>query len=332
MCDDGVVERIEEARRAVTSHDVARQAGVSRSTVSNILNGKGERYPDATHQRVLAAATALDYRPSLAGRSLKSGRSDTIVVLLPNTTFGSNLQDAVDQVVESTGPRAGNVVVRFASETPKATRDAVLALRPLALVDLGVLSPEDRDYLEDRGTIITPRRPLTSTLDGGIAELQADALLAKGPKPLWFAAIADQRDDLYGPYRLAGLREYCAQHGIPEPRQVNVPIDAPGGAAAIRQILAEGAPVGVACYNDDVALALLAGARDLGLRVPEEIAIIGVDNTRVGQLWSPQLSSVDTSFRELISGIASDLRARLDGQIAPPIPTPKFKLVTGGTH
>ena len=51
-----------------------------------------------------------------------------------------------------------------------------------------------------------------------------------------------------------------------------------------------------------------------------------------GQLWSPPLSSVDTSFRELISGIASDLRARLDGQIAPPIPTPKFKLVTGGTH
>lgn len=326
------MEQIDELRRAATSHDVARHAGVSRSTVSNILNGKGDRYPEATHQRVLAAASALDYRPSLAGRSLKSGRSDTIVVLLPNTTFGSNLQDAVDQVVESTGPMGGNVVVRFASETPKATMDALLALRPLAVVDLGVLSSADRDHLENRGTIITPRRPVTSKLDGGIAEIQADALLARGPKPLWFAAIADQRDDLYGPYRWAGLLKYCTQNGLPEPRQIKVPIDARGGASAVRQIMADGVPSGVACYNDDVALALMAGARDLGISVPGDIAVVGVDNTRVGQLWSPPLTSVDTSFRDLVAGIAVDLRTRLDGQMAAAIPTPKFTLIPGGTH
>ena len=147
------------SRRPATSADVAVRAGVSRSTVSDILNGNHDRYPESTRQRVRDAAVELDYRPSLAGRSLVSGRSDTVVVLLPNTTFGSNLQDAVDQVMVGMSPMGGNVVVRFAGTTPEATLSAVLALRPLGVVDLGVLSPTDRDDLEAQGILTVPRAP-----------------------------------------------------------------------------------------------------------------------------------------------------------------------------
>ena len=165
MCEYFFVSLTDDPTRPATSLDVARRAGVSRSTVSNILNGNGDRFPETTRQRVFSAASELDYQPSLAGRSLATGRSDTIVVLLPNTTFGSNLQDAVDRVMVSTSTFGGNVVVRFAGSTPKATNAAILALRPLALVDFGVLSIEDRHYLEQRGTIIVPTNGTVTLAD-----------------------------------------------------------------------------------------------------------------------------------------------------------------------
>ena len=321
--------------RPATSADVAVRAGVSRSTVSNILNGNDARYPESTRQRVRSAAAELDYRPSLAGRSLVSGRSDTIVVLLPNTTFGSNLQDAVDQVMVGMSPMGGNVVVRFAGTTPEATMSAVLALRPLGVVDLGVLSAADRDDLERRGILTVPRAQVDdgSANDGGIAALQADALLRRGRRPLWFAALKDQRQDPYGAQRFAALREVCATEQLPPPRRLEVPLELAGAVEALTAVVGVPEPVGLACYNDDVALAVLAAAREIGLAVPDDVAVVGVDHTPIGQLWSPALTTVDVDLRGLVDELAADLRVRLGGDpVAPGAqPVRHFRLVPGGT-
>lgn len=323
-------------RKPATSIDVARRAGVSRSTVSNILNGNDARFPESTRQRVLAAARELEYQPWLAGRSLVRGRSDTVVVLLPNTTFGSNLQDAVDHVVLATSQIGGNVVVRFAGKTPKATLAAIMALRPLALVDFGVLLRADYDRLDAMGTIVVPSLPAEdppTPPDSGIAHLQADALLERGPRALWFAALSDERLDPYGPGRIASLRGYCRERGLPEPRQVRVPITVPGAKAALAEIIANGVPAGIACYNDDVAIALLAGGRELGVKVPETISVVGVDHTPIGQLWAPPLTTVDTDLRGFVDALSIDLQARLNG-ISPTDNALRhlhFTLVSGGT-
>lgn len=322
--------------RPATSADVAVHAGVSRSTVSNILNGHDARYPESTRQRVRDAAAHLDYRPSLAGRSLVSGRSDTIVVLLPNTTFGSNLQDAVDQVMVGMNPMGGNVVVRFAGATPEATLSAVLALRPLGVVDLGVLSAADRDDLERRGILTVPRMPgdVGPANDGGIAALQAGALLQRGRRPLWFAALRDQRLDPYGAVRFAALRDVCAAERLPPPRRVDVPLVLTGAVEALADVMSVRGSVGLACYNDDVALAVLAAARELGLVVPNDLAVVGVDHTPIGQLWSPALTTVDVDLRGLVDELAADLRLRLGGDAAEPVggqAVRHFTLVLGGT-
>lgn len=329
------VPPIQEPPRPSTSQDVARRAGVSRSTVSNILNGNGDRFPLATRERVLTAAAELNYQPSLAGRTLASGRSDTVVLLVPNTTFGSNLQSAVDQVVESTRQIGGNVVVRFASNTPDATVAAISALRPLAVVDFGVLSKDDLTKIEQWGAIVVPSlvRQRTPTLDGGIGRLQAEALLESGHRRLWFAALSDERTDPYGPPRLATLTEFCSSHGLAEPQRVSVPLTLPGATAALATILDDGPSAGVACYNDDVALALLAAARETGVAVPSTLAVVGVDHTRIGQLWAPPLTTIDTNLPAIITTLASELRARLEGQ--PPnalsATPPQFTLIRGGT-
>lgn len=301
--------------KPATSLDVARRAGVSRSTVSNILNGNDARFPESTRLRVLSAASELEYQPSIAGRSLVSGRSDTIVVLVPNTSFGGNLQDAVDQVMIGTKLIGGNVVVRFASETPEVTRTAINTLRPLALVDFGVLSIDDRNWLEDRGTIIVPSRSnqQVTVPDGGIGRLQGEILLERGVSRMWFAALSDERYDPYGPGRFSALQVFCAEHGLPQPGELAVELTRESGLAAVQSVLAEGGTAGIACYNDDVALALLAAAQKLGVAVPERLSVVGVDHTAIGQLWSPSLTTIDTDLRGLVNVLAEDLQARLSG-------------------
>lgn len=315
---------------------MARRAGVSRSTVSNILNGNDERFPASTRERVLAAAAELDYRPSPAGRALVSGRSDTVVLLLPHTTFGANLQSAVDQVVERTHQIGGNVVVRFASATPEMTVSAVQALRPLAVVDFGVLGVEDLARLEERGTIVVPsarRQDARDGTDGGIARLQAEALVKRGPRRIWFAALSDERADTYGPGRLRALRDYCAASDLPEPGVLSVSLTLAGATAALRTVLADPAPAGVACYNDDVALALLAAARETGVNVPNDLAVVGVDHTPVGQLWSPPLTTIDTGLPALVDALATDLRSLLEGRPTDSTTTSKLSpaVIVGGT-
>ena len=324
-------------RRPATSYDVAARAGVSRSTVSFILNGNDARFPESTRQRVLDAARELAYQPSLAGRSLASGRSDTIVVLLPNSTFGSNLQDAVDEVMVGTRAVGGNVVVRFAGNDPEATMAAVLALRPAGVIDLGVLSADERLQLEGHGIVAPPdvppetrprlrwrhlgdpgAQPARARLPGAVvrrARRPADGRLRPwsagrhcGPSP---------------PARASPSRHRCAWPSISEG----------DGGARPRCWPGTTSPVGVACYNDEVALALLAAARELGVAVPDRLAVVGVDHIPVGQLWSPPLTTVEVDLRGMVRSIASQLRALLGHGEAeePDQASPFLTLVRGGT-
>src|SRR5690242_14872058 len=95
--------------RRATSFDVARAAGVSRSTVSQVLNGD-LRFPAETRAKVVAAAQMLSYRPSRAGRALVTGSSDIVVMLVPNATFGPHLQDSIDRITDASTPSGLSVV------------------------------------------------------------------------------------------------------------------------------------------------------------------------------------------------------------------------------
>jgi DNA-binding LacI/PurR family transcriptional regulator len=321
--------------RPATSADVARRAGVSRSTVSNILNGNDLRFSEQTRLKVLGAAKELEYQPSIAGRSLVSGKSDTIVVLVANAGFAAHFQDAVERVMKNTRQIGGNVVIRVMSESARDTSQAVAALRPLAVVDFGVLDWEERVWLEARGTLIVPSvapdQPGIER-DGGISDLQASALLEHKPQCLWFAVLANRERDPYVPSRSAALRRVAVAAGLPDPSLIAVDLTLDSGIAALSAILAEPVPAGIACYNDDVALTLLAAARELNVPVPKSVAIVGVDNSPIGQMWSPRLTTVDTDLVGMVDAIAIELRILLGetGLEMPPART-HFSLVRGAS-
>lgn len=325
----------DKAGRPPTSSDVARLAGVSRTTVSSILNGDAARFPEATRERVRYAAAQLKYQPSPAGRTLVRGRSDTIVVALPNSTFGSNLQDALDALATSAEALGGNVVVRFASTKPGSTVSAIRALRPLAVANFGALSAADCQALEDYGTIVVPavRDPAVTISDGGIGKFQADVLLKGGKRNLWFGALRDTRSDPFGDVRFAALRAYCFQRKIPEPRRIDVPMTVAGAVESLERVVQTGEEAGIACFNDEVALALLAAARQLRVKVPDEVAVIGVDGIPAGQFWSPQLTSIRIDMRSLVQGLMAELQDRLSGSTTAAIESAPlhYSLIKGGT-
>lgn len=320
--------------RPATAHDVALRAGVSRSTVSFILNGNGGRFLEETRRRVLEAAAELDYHPSLAGRALVSGRSDTIVLLLPNTTFGSNIQDAVDQITSDHMAPRTNVVVRFVGADSAETTQALVAMQPAAVVNFGFLSQDDCERLKSRGIVLVPDGPGVGQSDGGVAAIQAEALLRRGERDLWFVALADQRSDTYGPQRFEALQAWCAANGHAPPRRVTSPLTVDGAVQSLQDVLSQSRlPVGLACYNDDVGLAMLSAAKKLAIDVPSDVSVIGVDHTPLGQLWSPPLTTINTDIRGLSMAMSSELNTRLHGIPSPEPPKRiSLSLVPGGTH
>jgi DNA-binding LacI/PurR family transcriptional regulator len=304
---------LQPARRA-TSKDVAASAGVSRSTVSQVLNGD-ERFPEETRARVRAAAEALNYRPSRAGRALVTGLSDIVVLVVPHATFGPHLQDSVDRITGASATAGMSVVVRFARMQDESTLTSVLDLRPAAVVDFGVFTAQQRERIEGSGTLVVPRRAYVTEgadpdpIDIEIGRIQVRELLRNGPRRLVYAALEDKRLDPFGPPRLDGIRREAQERGLDAPLTPRIPLDIQGATKALTEVRDEAGPVplGICAYNDDVAIAVVAASRELGLRVPEDVAVIGVDGTTVGQLVSPRLSTVAIDQPFLMDALVQDL-------------------------
>lgn len=300
--------------------DVARHAGLSRSTVSQVLNGNVDRFTQETRERVEAAAAELGYRPSRAGRALVTGVSDVIVVAVPNATFGRHLQDAVDRIARATAARGMSVVVRYAGDDEEATLTAVLDLRPAAVVDLGVFySPEARRVLEAGGTRVVPDLSVLDVLGENpnhlIGRLQARHLLSRPDRQLVFASLSDDRTDPFGPDRERGVFDEAEAEGALQPAVIAVSLDKDQATAAVTAVVNQmpGIALGVCCYNDDVAIAVLSAARELGLKVPDEIAVVGVDRTAIGQLVEPPLTSIAVDMPAMISSLIGDLDVLKEG-------------------
>lgn len=308
------VMNLEVPKVRATSLDVARRAGLSRSTVSQVLNGNDERFPQDTRDRVAAAAAELGYRPSRAGRALVTGVSDVIVVAVPNVTFGRHLQDAVDRIAQATAARGMSVVVRYAGNDEDATLTAILDLRPAAVVDLGVFySVDARRAIQAGGTRIVPDLSVLDRIEENpnylIGRVQARHLLDRSARELVIAVLEDDRPDYFGPDRTSGVMDEARESGHAEPSIMTIPLDKTRAAASLAAIVAthKGAPLGVCCYNDDVAIAVVAAARELGLSVPTQVAVVGVDYTAIGQLVEPPLTSIAVDMPGIIASLLGDL-------------------------
>lgn len=314
-----------------TSADVAKLAGVSRSTVSQILNGRGELFSPETRDRVTQAVATLGYLPSTAGRTLARGSSDIVVAIIPNTTFGSNLQAIFDVLTVELAERGLTLVLRLSTHGTAALDRIVVGMKPRAVLSFTPFSEDDLALLDHRG--VQPIDPvLAGQVDSNreIGVIQAKHLVERGYRRLAFAHLVDSRGDPFGQTREVGFRETCGELGAQFVASVGVSLDRASAHAAVGQLGERG--VAVACYNDDVATALLFAARMQGWQVPAELALIGMDHTPLSQLLEYPLTTLDYDLADIayqsVSAILGMLGHEYDGEI--PVST-GFRLIQGET-
>jgi DNA-binding LacI/PurR family transcriptional regulator len=285
-------------KKRVTSKDVAEEAGVSRATVSYILNNTPHQsIPESTRQRVLDAAARLNYTPLASARTLRRGRSDIVLLLLPDWPVGPNITTMSERLAEVLVPH-GLTLVTHLHLKERPLDEIWRALTPAAVIRLGHLGPDEDERLRkaEVGVLVE----VADAEESGAAlafpiqrmgRLQAEHLASTGHRRIGYASPADERLRTFRDNRLAGVREACADLGLDLPDIREVKLDRDSAAGAIRQWRRAGV-TGVCAYNDETAIALLAGAREAGVRVPADLAVIGADDHPLAKLTDPALTTV----------------------------------------
>lgn len=304
----------------ITSADVARESGVSRTTVSYVLTGRdGVNISEETRRRVRETAARLGYAPSAAARALRTGRSDLVLCILPDWPVGPVIETLLDELADGLSGRGLSVLVHHGRRTrPLAelwravTPRAVIGFAPFADEDLLMMRQAGIQVLGTLGEEDQPDPALPSQSQLAVGALQARRLAERGVRRLGYAWPTDPRLEVFARDRLLGVERACADLGLPDPVVRPVALDAPAGAAAVRSWWEQGV-TGTAAYNDDVALAVLAGLRAEALSCPDDMAVVGVDDVPAAALAAPPLTTVSQSIEVQARYLAALVLADLDG-------------------
>jgi DNA-binding LacI/PurR family transcriptional regulator len=311
--------------RRVTSADVAREAGVSRATVSYVLNAvPHQKIAEPTRQRILEAAARLGYAPSAAARALRCGRSDIVLCLLPDWPIGPTVGDLLQKLSAALAAEGLTLLAHPHAGDTRPVAELWKAVTPAAVVAFETFDEHEQAAMRAAGielAVALFAKAGRGRLDFGIPQqragrVQAEHLAATGHRRLGYAFPDDERVRVFAEPRLDGVRMACADLGLEDPLVVPVPIDPAGAADAVRAWRDAGV-TGVCAYNDEVALAVLAGLRELGLGAPGDLAVVGVDDVPAARLAAPPLTTVTSGQGVVAEHLARTIVATLAGRPAP---------------
>lgn len=311
------------AVKLATLKDVALVAGVSARTVSNVVNGSVHVAED-TRKRVQEACDRLGYRPNLLARNLRSGRSKVIALVVPE--IGSPYFGELSQAIIEEARRRGYVVLIDHTGGDSEQEKQFLSHSSASnLFDGVLLSPfrvtgdELREILDVPFVLLGPRLfdPAFDhvSIDNVAAAAEATAhLLRQGRRRV--AAIGDQ-DWIGSAVRTLGFRKAHEDFGLPVQEDLIVParhFTRQEGASAMSALIEAGkVPDAVFCFNDLLALGAMRAIHEHGLRVPDDIAVIGFDNIEEGQYATPSLTTIAPD-RQVIAQLAVErLLLRIEG-------------------
>jgi len=309
-----------------TIDDVAEKAGVSIATVSRVINKTGQ-VTEATSTRVWDAIAALNYAPHAAARGLASRRTNTIGLVLSDISgeFFSPMLRGIEAGTREVGfdllihctHEAENAEARINYQLGEHNADGIIIFNESLATD-----EIARLHRRQFPIVLLYRSPPTG-LDipyvGFENKLGARKLVdylidERGYQRIAFLRGPDGVEDSY--WREMGYRESLAAHNI----EFDVGLVATGGfneyqgQAAVSQLLNRGKPFeAIFAADDDSAIGALAGLKDAGLRVPEDVALVGFDDIRPSHYLTPPLTTVrapiETAGREAVRQLISLIQA-----------------------
>ncbi|MFT9666938.1 LacI family DNA-binding transcriptional regulator [Streptomyces rhizosphaericola] len=324
-----------------TSRDVARAAGVSQATVSLVLGGKWPgRVSEATARRVRESAAELGYRPNLAARSLRLGRTRTALLVVPALTneFFARVYTGAAAVAAE---HDFGVVLYPSPDGTGPARDPFASAR--ASLDGVIASSMASDALSALHGADLPLVMLDSDPAGTDAAAHVNLDIADGMRQVTdhllglghrrFVHLASAVDTWTFAVRAEALREAVDAVPDAEVRTVRAPLDVRAGREAAEQALtvAGERPTAIVCDDDILAAGACKAARRLGLRVPDDLSVTGFDDLALATAVEPELTTVQLPAEQVGERGMAALLAVLEGRGTEADSLPVRLVVRGST-
>ncbi|QIG39501.1 LacI family transcriptional regulator [Microbacterium sp. 4R-513] len=315
-----------ETTAHITMQDVARRAGVSAQTVSNVVNGRSARVGAETTQRVVEAINDLGYRLNQSARSLRKGRTGIVGLGLPLLALeyygelADRLADrfaahGVRMVVENTGGALTAEVESLAASHLETYDGFILAVAASESADLNVIAPS-------KPIVLLGERALSARFDHvvmdnrGGGRLATEALLARGARSIVALGGATEEGDSVETLRTRGYLDAHEAVGVPVRPDLIVDsgLHIADGYHHVRALLDAGTPFdGIFALTDANAMGAVRALNEDGRRIPGEVQIIGFDNVTGGRFHTPALSTIEPGNEEMADAIVDLMLRRLSG-------------------
>jgi len=310
----------------VTMSDVAREAGVSVMTVSHILNGR-PRASEATRQRVLDVVAELGYEINLTARGLRSGRTNTVALIVPSFhDYFGEIADRLAVLLEASGL---HLVLERTAGTAEHERDA-LSLARLKMYDGVLLSAHgiSREELETVSAavplVLLGERRMPDDIDHVRldnvegARLATEHLIARGARRIALLGGAFETEPGMASSRREGWEIAHGEAGLTHDPRLITPVEDYSmdcARTAMRALLDSGQHVdGVFAITDVVAQGALSALGERGLRVPDDVQVVGFDDLEIDEFMTPGLTSVNPNHELLASTAVRLLTERIAGR------------------
>lgn len=308
------------ASRAVTIRDVARRSGVSVTTVSRVLNNRLD-VSEETTKKVQAVVRDLGYASSLAARGLRSRQTNVIGLIIPEVA--SHYCQEILRGVNRTIALLDKNLIIYTSGVLERENIAVHERSSVALLNGGiadgviVVTPTATHFSTDAPLVIVDPNNDNPVYPAIIATNQEGALsavaylTALGHRRI--AHITGRRELVSSNQRLQGYKDGLAAAGIPidedliETGDFSIPTAVP---CARRLLSLPDRPTAIFASNDMSAIAVYQVAAEFGLRIPQDLSVVGFDNLRESAFLSPPLTTVDQSV-EKMGALAMEILVKL---------------------
>jgi LacI family transcriptional regulator len=294
--------------KPVRMKDIAREMGLSTVTISKVLRGHSD-IGEETRKRVLKRMEELNYQPNFAARALITGRTWTVGLVVPDLLhpFFAQVAKALSAGIRG---RGYSLMITSSEEEPELERQEIEQLLARRVDVLAIASAqwtvESFRRIEERGTpyVLIDRsfRGLAANFvgvdDEAVGVLGTAHLIEQGSKRVAHIRGPETSTALG---RLEGYRRALSEHGAAMRAEYVMPIGssgddrgATGGYEATKKLLALGErPDGIFCFNDPIALGAMRAILNAGLRIPEDVAVVGCGNVLYSDFLRVPLTSVD---------------------------------------
>lgn len=306
--------------KQATMQDVARKAGVSVATVSRVINDGGNVAP-STIKKINQAIKELDYQPNIWARSLRRQESKTILTSIPTlkNPYYANILNGIDNCAKSHGYMISIVV----TNGDRKREADMLELLPKGQADAAILLTTS--IHNDAVSRIAEQYPIIQCCeycdDDQITHISIDNQLAAQQAVQYFiqqghqkiAYIGSVNQNISTTLRAQGYQNAMIDAGLAVDQRWFQNADANYGFQsglhiALDMLSCDNRPTAIFCISDVLALSCIRASRTLGLRVPEDISIIGFDNVEYASMFEPELSTIaqpqhmlgETSVQELL--------------------------------